>query len=83
MRLHAELEGRTDHPSRSVCFVVTHTKVREMFVADFRDRVAPYGSETLEGVWEPIFLHDSNAYRKGKGMHRQAMAAEALMNNVG
>ena len=33
---------------------------REIFAADFRDRVGHHVVvEALEGVWEPSFLHDS------------------------
>ena len=58
---YEESAGRT--PSRS----------REVFAADFRDRVGhPVLVEALEGVREPIFLHDSCVCRKGKETHRQA-----------
>ena len=81
---HAELEGRTYHPSCSICFVVTHTKFREIFAAGFRDSVGHHVVvEALEGVWKPIFLHDSYACRKSKGTYRQVLAAAALMSNVG
>ena len=74
MRLHAELEGRTDHPSRSVCFVVAHTMFREIFASDIRDRVGHHAVvEALEGVWVSIFPHDSYACRISKETHRQAM----------
>jgi RNA-directed DNA polymerase len=37
--LRAELLGQTYKPGRSICFVVTHPKPREVWAADFRDRV--------------------------------------------
>ena len=83
VRIHAELEGCTDHSSRSVCFVVgtpSSGKSSRLISATAWHHVVV---EALEGVWEPIFPHDSYACRKGKVMHRQVMAAEALMNNVG
>jgi RNA-directed DNA polymerase len=43
VRLHEEMEGRTDHPSCSVCFVVKWPKFWEVFAADFRDRVVHHG----------------------------------------
>ena len=80
MQLHEELEGRTYCPSRSVCFVVKQPKYREIFAADFRDRVVHHVLvEALERVWEPIFLHDSYACRKGKGTHR-AVTSPPLMS---
>ena len=68
VRLHEELEGRTHHPSRSVCFVVKQQKFREVFAAEFRDRKMHHVLVVvLVRMWEPIFLHDSYACRKGKG----------------
>lgn len=37
--LRAELLSQTYRPGRSICFVVTHPKPREVWAADFRDRV--------------------------------------------
>lgn len=37
--LHTELIDQTYKPGRSICFVVTHPKPREVWAADFRDRV--------------------------------------------
>ncbi|WP_092002891.1 RNA-directed DNA polymerase [Polaromonas sp. OV174] len=37
--LRAELLSQTYQPGRSICFVVTHPKPREVWAADFRDRV--------------------------------------------
>lgn len=80
MRLHEELKGRPDQPSRSVCFVIKQPEFREIFAADFRDRVVYYVRvDVLERLWEPVFLHDSYACGKGNGTHRQARAAEALI----
>lgn len=38
-RFLEELEGSTDHPSRSVCFVVKQPRFQEIIAADLRDRV--------------------------------------------
>lgn len=38
-QLRAELLARAYTPGRSICFVVTHPKPREVWAADFRDRV--------------------------------------------
>jgi retron-type reverse transcriptase len=83
VRLREELDGRTYHPSRSVCFVVKHPKFREIFAADFRDRVVHHILvEALERVWEPLFLHDSYACRKGKGTHRAVKRLQQCMRRV-
>ena len=39
MQLHTELIDRSDRPGPSICFVVTHPKPREVWAADFRDRI--------------------------------------------
>jgi RNA-directed DNA polymerase len=38
-RLHDELASGAYRPGRSICFVVTHPKPREVWAADFRDRI--------------------------------------------
>jgi RNA-directed DNA polymerase len=68
LRLQEVLEGQTYSPLRSVCFVVTRPKLREIFAADFRDRVVHHILvNALQKVWEPRFIHDSFACRKEKG----------------
>ncbi len=45
-------------------------KLREIFAADFRDRIVHHVLvDELERTWEPIFIHDSYACRTGKGVH--------------
>lgn len=66
-----ELRARTYAPGRSVCFVVTIPKPREVFAADFRDRIVHHllvGE--IEECFEKKFIYDSFACRKGKGTHR-------------
>jgi len=68
--LQAALVDRTYRPGRSVCFFATRPKLREIFAADFRDRVVHHLLvDYLERIWEPVFIHDSYACRKGKGVH--------------
>ena len=38
-RLHGELVDGSYHPGRSICFVITRPKPREVWAADFRDRI--------------------------------------------
>jgi len=69
-RLREKLEGRSYTPSRSVCFFAPGPKLREIFAADFRDRVVHHVLVNhLERIWEPRFIHDSYACRRGKGVH--------------
>jgi len=68
--LQQALLKRTYQPGRSVCFFATRPKLREIFAADFRDRVVHHLLvDYLEKIWEPVFIHDSYACRKGKGVH--------------
>lgn len=39
IQLHEELIGGSYRPGRSICFVITRPKPREVWAADFRDRV--------------------------------------------
>ena len=68
--LARELKERTYRPAPSFCFIAKNDKHREVFAAAFRDRVVHHlVVRYLEPVWEPVFIHDSYACRKGKGTH--------------
>lgn len=68
--LHEELTAGTYRPGRSVAFLIEKPKRREIFAADFRDRVVHHILVGyLEPKWEKRFIHDSYACRKGKGTH--------------
>lgn len=75
-RLQQELTERSFRPSTSSCFVTRSPKLREIFAADFRDRITHHLLvHYLEPLWEPIFVFDSYASRSGKGIH---LAVERL-----
>ena len=68
LALQEELRAHTYKPGRSICFITDGPKPREVFAADFRDRVVHHLLVShQERVFEPIFIHDSYACRKGKG----------------
>jgi RNA-directed DNA polymerase len=69
--LHSLLNNRKYVPRRSVCFIVLKPKPREIFAADFRDRIVHHilVSE-LEKIYEKRFIFDSYACRKNKGTHK-------------
>jgi len=70
LELTQELADRTYRPSPSFCFVAKNDKHREVFAAEFRDRVVHHFLvRRLEKIWEPVFIYDSFACRKGKGTH--------------
>lgn len=66
-----EVKAKTYKPGRSICFVVTKPVPREIFAADFRDRVVHHLLiKEIIDKGERIFIHDSFACRSGKGTHR-------------
>ena len=68
LTLQEELRAHTYKPGRSICFITDGPKPREVFAADFRDRVVHHLLVShQERVFEPIFIHDSFACRKSKG----------------
>jgi len=67
--LQQELREHSYRPGRSVCFVTDGVKPREVFAADFRDRVVHHVLVSRqEEVFESRFIHDSYACRKGRGV---------------
>jgi RNA-directed DNA polymerase len=69
--LHSSLNNKSYVPRRSVCFVVLKPKPREIFAADFRDRIIHHILvKELEKIYEKKFVFDSYACRKGKGIHK-------------
>jgi len=71
VNLRAELVSGEYRPGRAIAFLVKKPKRREIFAADFRDRIVHHilvGH--LEPSWERRFIHDSYACRKGKGTHK-------------
>lgn len=71
--LHSSLNNRSYVPRRSVCFVVLKPKPREIFAADFRDRIVHHILvKELEKIYEKRFIFDSYACRKNKGTHKAA-----------
>ncbi len=70
-KLCRELSDHSYRPGRSVCFFSQKPKLREIFAADFRDRIVHHVLVAyLESIWEPVFIHDSYACRRKKGIHQ-------------
>lgn len=68
LALSRELRDHTYRPGRSICFITDGPKPREVFAADFRDRVVHHLLVShQERILEPRFIHDSYACRRGKG----------------
>lgn len=78
--LALSLQKGTYRPSRSVCFITTTPKLREVFAADFRDRIVHHLIvRELEKIWEPCFIADSYACRQGKGTHKAVTRLQSFM----
>jgi len=70
LKLEQELKNHTYQPGQSIYFVITDPKPREVFAADFRDRVIHHLLVNyLEPIWEKKFIHHSYSCRKNKGTH--------------
>jgi len=69
-KLHDEIITGRYLPRRSICFIVNRPVKREIFAADFRDRVVHHLIYNyLSPLAEAIFINDSYSCRVGKGTH--------------
>lgn len=81
--LHEELTSGTYRPGRSVAFLLQKPKRREIFAADFKDRVVHHLLVGyLEPGWERRFIYDSYACRQGKGTHKGVERLQAFTRKV-
>jgi len=68
--LYKDLNNKTYHPNRSICFIILDPKPREIFAADFRDRIVHHLLvREIEEIFEKRFIFDSCSCRKNKGTH--------------
>ena len=68
LQLYDDLVNRTYKISSSICFIVYKPVQREVFAADFRDRVIHHLIYNyVNPVFESIFIGDSYSCRKQKG----------------
>lgn len=75
--LETSLQNRTYRPGRSLCFAAYSPKMREIFAADFKDRVTHHLLvRALEPLYERKFIYDVYNNRKGKGIHAAAKRAQ-------
>lgn len=70
VRLLDEINSNTYRVGRSVSFIVNQPVKREIFAADFRDRVVHHlVVNKILAILERRFILDSYSCRKGKGTH--------------
>jgi retron-type reverse transcriptase len=71
LELHETLNNRSYTPKPSIAFLVEKPKRREIFAADFRDRIVHHVLVNyMEPQWERRFIYDSYACRQAKGTHK-------------
>ena len=78
VKLLRELKQKTYQISRHICFIITEPSPREVFAADFRDRVIHHLLyNEINHYFEKDFIENSFACREDKGTH---LAVEQLKN---
>ena len=70
VELRDEIYEKRYKPQPSVCFIINDPKKREIFAANFRDRIVHhlYYNYTYD-LFNRNFIEDSYSCRKGKGTH--------------
>lgn len=82
-QLHSDLIAGTYRPGRSICFVVTRPKPREVWAADFRDRIVHHLLYNRIGASiEATFIADSCACIPGRGTLYAAQRLESKIRSA-
>lgn len=79
-----ELKNRTYKISQHICFIIKEPTPREIFAADFRDRIIHHLlCNEISHMFEKDFIESSFANRKGKGTHKAVQSLrEELRTNA-
>ena len=81
--LNDELRGGNYHPGRSICFVITRPKPREVWAADFRDRIVHHlFYNRVSPRFYASFIVDSCACIPGRGTLYAAQRIEAKIRSI-
>ena len=81
--LHDALTTNQYTIGKSLCFLTSSPKLREVFASDFRDRVVHHVLvDALEPLFECKFIHDVYNNRKGRGTHMAVAQAKRYMNQT-
>jgi len=81
--LHDELNDNRYQIGKSLCFLTSSPKLREVFASDFRDRVVHHVLvNALEPLFERKFIHDVYNNRKARGTHMAVAQAKRYMNQT-
>jgi retron-type reverse transcriptase len=81
--LYEELISGRYQPGRSICFVITKPKPREVWAAPFRDRIPHHLLyDAISPLFYPSFIADSCACIPGRGTHYAARRLEAKVRSI-
>jgi RNA-directed DNA polymerase len=81
--LYDELINNTYHPGRSICFVITRPKPREVWAADFRDRIVHHLLYNhISPRFHAAFIADSCACIPGRGTLYAAKRLESKVRSA-
>jgi retron-type reverse transcriptase len=81
--LNDELRDGTYHPCRSICFVITRPKPREVWAADFRDRIVHHlFYNRVSPRFYASFVADSCACIPGRGTLYAAQRIETKIRSI-
>lgn len=83
MDLYHELIAGTYRPGRSICFVVERPKVREVWAAEFRDRIVHHLLyNRVADRFHRRFIADSYACIPGRGTHKAVARMEHMARSL-
>lgn len=81
-QLEREILDGSYEPNRSIAFIVNKPVKREIFAADFRDRVVHHFLiNKINPLFEKEFIYDSYACRAGKGTHFGIKRADGFIRS--
>ncbi len=79
-QLKEEIESGDYYPGRSIAFIVNKPVKREIFAADFKDRIVHHWLiNKLNPLFENLFIPNSFACRVGKGTHYGVQRADSFI----
>lgn len=80
LNLLYDLQSHSYEIARHICFIIKSPTVREIFAADFRDRIVHHLLyNELYDIFDKSFIFSSFANRRGKGTHG---AVDYLRKNI-
>lgn len=78
-----ELRNKTYRISKHICFIVTEPTIREIFAADFRDRIVHHVIyNEIRDLFDANFIDNTFANRIGKGTHKGVEKLQEYLKEV-